>query len=107
MQGQQVNTMQIMPSQGGWTNAAAGTQLTSSEIKSAKALGQNSSVNTDLRLEQSAKAGDRDANERYDGNLDRNADQNEGDPGTSLESSDLLSLPALEIAPPSTLDLMG
>jgi hypothetical protein len=100
--------MQIQPSQGGWANAAAGTQHSSSEMKSVKAMGQTSSANTDLRLEQTAKAGDRDANERYEGNLKRNEEPNQpGDDRTSSESSDLLSLPALEISLPSTLDLLG
>ena len=102
--------MQIMPSGGGWTNAAAAAQQGHNDLKNASSLHRASSVENSIQVDRSEKSGDRDANERYDGPQgDRKSNavsDPESEPGEQQEN-DLLSLPAIEDAAPSALDLLG
>jgi hypothetical protein len=100
--------MQIIPSNGGWTNAAASVQNTHHDAKGASKTGQSTSSNAPIRLEHSEKTGDRDANERYFGASTGQENSGEGNlKDQAAQENDLLSLPALEDTPQSLLDLMG
>ena len=103
-------SMQIMPSSGGWTNAAASTQQALNDAKHSN-TNSNRDVAADLtvnKLEQSGKTSDRDANERYDSPPSGNTNAGTAPSEANLVSDDsLLSLPALDELPPSTLDIMG
>ncbi len=102
--------MQIMPSGGGWTNAAAAAQQSHNDLKNASPLQRASSVENAIQVDRSEKSGDRDANERYDGPQGDGKSNVSPDPGSERgeeQANDLLSLPAIEDAAPSALDLLG
>jgi hypothetical protein len=101
--------MQIVPSSGGWTNAAASSQHAISDAKHANASTHLPADDAAVsRLEQSGKTSDRDPNERYDGPQFDQSNSNLSPNATPLiQDESLLSLPALAESPISTLDLMG
>lgn len=98
--------MQIMP--GSWTNPAALTQQALGDSKHSTAP-KNSAVGTEPvnPLEESGKAGDRDANERYDGPQQSGTATEKGGAATANESESMLSLPAGDGQDDTTLDLLG
>jgi len=102
--------MQIMPSGGGWTNAAASAQQGQNDLKNSSPLHRANAADNAIKIDQSEKASDRDANERYDGPQAEN-DQGAKRPNPieskNENAGDLLSLPATEDTAPSTLDLLG
>jgi hypothetical protein len=100
--------MQIMPSSGGWSNAAAAVQQSVSEGKSPASTSTASNAGAGVeRLDASGKTTDRDANERYDGPDQRPPHQQESR-SSDLESNDsMLLLPAIDEQPQSKLDLLG
>lgn len=97
--------MQIMP--GSWTNPAALTQQALGDPKHSTTP-KNSAVGTEPvnPLEESGKAGDRDANERYDGPQQSGTATEKG-VATANESESMLSLPAGDGQDETTLDLLG
>lgn len=101
--------MQIMPSGGGWTNAAAASQHAVSDAKHSHANTFRPAANLAVNpLEQSSKTSDRDANERYDGpQPDQRNDTSSPDAMPLVQDESLLSLPAIDESPVSTLDLIG
>ena len=101
--------MQIVPSSGGWTNAAASSQHAISDAKHSNASTNHpiddAAVN---RLEQSGKTSDRDPNERYDGpRFDQSNSDLPLNDTTLIQDESLLSLPAIDESPVPSLDLMG
>ncbi len=100
--------MQILPTNSGsWINPATLTQQGASDARAANASGANrGGVDATTPLEQSTKAGDRDADQRYDGPSDSGSQSNTNTHEDQSPSS-ILNLPALDDQPPSTLDLMG
>lgn len=98
-----------MPSGGGWTNAAAASQHAASDAKHAHASTHRPAANRAVNpLEQSGKTSDRDANERYDG--PQPDQRNVSSPPNAMplvQDESLLSLPAIDGSPTSTLDLLG
>ncbi len=101
--------MQIVPSSGGWTNAAASSQHAISDAKHSNAStnhpADDAAVN---RLEQSGKTSDRDPNERYDGpQIDQSKSELTPNATPPIQDESLLSLPAIDESPVSTLDVMG
>lgn len=99
--------MQIMPSSGGWTNAASASQQSHNDLKANSSPNRAGSVKNAIRVDQSEKSGDRDANERYEGPQGETKSKAATEISSNDNSSDLLSLPAIEDTPPSTLDLLG
>ncbi len=101
--------MQIVPSSGGWTNAAASSQHSISDAKHANARTHRPADNAAVsRLEQSGKTSDRDPNERYDGPRRDHSNSELSPNATPLNQDEsLLSLPAIAESLVSTLDLMG
>ena len=102
--------MQIMPSGGGWTNAAAAAQQNHNDLKNASPPHRASSVENAIQVDRSEKSGDRDAHERYDGQQGDGKSNALPEPGSERgedRGNDLLSLPASEDAAPSALDLLG
>ena len=101
--------MQIVPSSGGWTNAAASSQYAISDAKHANASTHLPADDAAVsRLEQSGKTSDRDPNERYDGPQHDQSNSDLSPNATPLiQDESLLSLPALAESPISTLDVMG
>ena len=100
--------MQIIPSGGAWTNPAALTQQALGDSKHSVALKNNAPSTEPVNpLEQSGKASDRDANERYDApqRQRKSSDSSKTDPVN--EAQNLLSLPANDELEASTLDLLG
>jgi hypothetical protein len=97
--------MQIQPSNS-WTNPAALTQQSLSDNKHAAAATHHSTEPHAVeRLENAEKTGDRDANERYDGpDSQSNGSSNQRE---TSGSESMLSLPAIDDQPESTLDLRG
>ncbi len=100
--------MQIMPSGGAWTNPAALTQQALGDSKHSGTL-KNAVPSTEPvnPLEQSGKASDRDANERYDGPKQKSNTSNSSKADALAEADSLLSLPANDELGASTLDLLG
>ena len=98
--------MQIMP--GSWTNPAALSQQALGDSKHSTAP-KNSAVGTEPvnPLEESAKAGDRDANERYDGPQQSGTATGRETSANASESESMLSLPAGDGQDETTLDLLG
>ena len=99
--------MQITPTGNNWTNPAAISQQTLNDAKHAGATSHRT-TNPDAvdKLEQTEKTGDRDANERYDGPMpSANAQVTKDD--VNMSENALLSLPAIDDLPESTLDIMG
>lgn len=105
--------MQIVPSSGGWTNAAASSQHAIGDAKHSNAstnrpaddAADDAAVS---RLEQSGKTSDRDPNERYDGPpFDQSNSDLSPNATPLIQDESLLSLPAIAESPVSTLDLMG
>ena len=101
--------MQIVPSSGGWTNAAASSQHAISDAKHSNASTNRPADDAAVsRLEQSGKTSDRDPNERYDGPpFDQSKSDLSPDATQLIQDESLLSLPAIAESPVSTLDLMG
>ena len=102
--------MQIMPSGGGWTNAAASAQQRQNDLKNSSPLHRANAADSAIKVDRPDKSGDRDANERYDGSqAENNQERKQLRPDESkIEiAGDLLSLPATEDNAPSTLDLLG
>lgn len=99
--------MQIMPSGGAWTNPAALTQQSLSDSKQSNAT-KNAANATDpvTPLEQSGKASDRDAQERYAGPQQGNASNSSGN-ASSDEQESMLALPANDQLDAGILDLLG
>ncbi|XZE22536.1 hypothetical protein SH449x_002466 [Pirellulaceae bacterium SH449] len=87
--------MQVPPA--GWANPAAHAQQSLSSQRTSSASTSESASKTVSPIEQSQKAGDRDANERYDGPMQHHADK-EADQQPAAEDtatgSDSLHLPA-------------
>ena len=102
--------MQIMPSGGGWTNAAASAQQSHADLKNNSPLHRASPADNSIKVDRSEKPSDRDANERYDGPQAENDQwekRSNPDESKNEHAGDLLSLPATEDTAPSTLDLLG
>lgn len=103
--------MQIMPSGGGWTHAAAAAQQSHQENKNTSPARSTSAPDSSIHVDRLEKSGDRDADERYDGpqgDTDRNeANQKDSNQESNRAISSLMSLPATEEEPSSTLDLLG
>ena len=100
--------MQIIPSGGAWTNPAALTQQALGDSKHSVALKNNApSTETVNPLEQSGKASDRDADERYDAPQQQRNSSNTSKADPVNEAENLLSLPANDNLEASTLDLLG
>ena len=100
--------MQIIPSGGAWTNPAALTQQALGDSKHSVALKNNApSTETVNPLEQSGKASDRDADERYDAPKQHRNSSNNSKTDPVDEAGNLLSLPANDNLEPPTLDLLG
>ena len=101
--------MQIVPSSGGWTNAAASSQHAIGDAKHSNASTNRPADDAAVsRLEQSGKTSDRDPNERYDGPpFDQSNSDLSPDATQLIQDESLLSLPAIAESPVSTLDLMG
>lgn len=100
--------MQIIPNGAGWTNPAALNQQALSDAKhigsSKNEVSPTEPVNP---LEQSGKASDRDANERYDGPQQSGAKSNPPADGPVAEAESMLSFPANDNLAANTLDLLG
>ena len=100
--------MQITPSGGAWTNPAALTQQALGDSKHIGTLKNNvQSAEPVNPLEQSGKASDRDANERYDAPQQQRNSSNHSKTDPVDEDGNLLSLPANDNLEPPTLDLLG
>ena len=101
--------MQIVPSSGGWTNAAASSQHAIGDAKHSYASTNRPADDAAVsRLEQSGKTSDRDPNERYDGSpFDQSNSDLSPNATPLIQDESLLSLPAIAESPVSTLDLMG
>ncbi len=100
--------MQIMPSGGAWTNPAALTQQALGDSKQSGIVKNAASSTEPVNpLEQSGKASDRDANERYDGPQQKSKNSNSSNADPITEADSLLSLPANDDLAPATLDLLG
>ena len=101
--------MQIVPSSGGWTNAAASNQHAISDAKHSNASTHSPADDALVsRLEQSGKTSDRDPNERYDGpQFDQSHSDLSPNATPLIQDESLLSLPAIDESPVSTLDVMG
>jgi hypothetical protein len=100
--------MQIQPNSGSWTNSAASQQISTSQSAGTKADRKTASNFADLRLEQSEKSGDRDAQERYQGpQSDGSQKSADNDLSSAEQTESILHLPAFEDTEPSQLDLMG
>jgi hypothetical protein len=87
--------MQVPPA--GWTNPAAHAQQGLSTQRSNSSSNSESASKTVSSIEQSQKAGDRDASERYDGPMskrgDKETEQQSGAKDTETRG-DSLDLPA-------------
>jgi hypothetical protein len=102
--------MQIMPSGGGWTNAAASVQQGHHDLKNSSSVHRANAAGSAIKVDRPEKSGDRDANERYDGpQADNKQEPKPPNPDESQteNASDLLSLPATEESPSYRLDLLG
>ena len=98
--------MQIMPTGGSWVNPAALNQQAIQESKHNGSTGNKSTLTDAVdKLQHSEKTGDRDANERYDGPQEQHSSSNSMP--TPEQDPSMLSLPALDDLPVSTLDLLG
>jgi len=98
--------MQIMPSGAAWTNPAALNQQALSDSKHAAAAKDSSNQADIAPLEQTGKASDRDANERYDGPRAGVESTRQNPPIEIFTADSLLSLPAADDGT-SVLDLLG
>jgi hypothetical protein len=99
--------MQIPPA--GWANPAAHTQQGLSNQRSSTPTTADSASGQINPVEHSQKTGDRDANERYDGPMDHNADEqrnNSRDETPHDSIGDCLHLPA-DDGETSKLDISG
>lgn len=99
--------MQIPPA--GWANPAAHTQQGLSSQRSNTPATTDSTTRQLNPVEQSQKAGDRDANERYDGPMDhKDSEERKNSQGESSHDStqDRLHLPA-DDGEGSQLDISG
>ena len=99
--------MQIMPSGAAWTNPAALTQQALGDAKHSAPPKNAATIEAVTPLEQSGKASDRDANERYDGPPHKGNPSNSSVHETAVETESMLSLPADDDLGSSTLDLLG
>lgn len=99
--------MQIMPSGAAWTNPAALIQQALGDSKHSGPPKNAASIEAVTPLEQSGKASDRDANERYDGPERQGNPSNSSANVTAVEADSMLSLPANDDLGSSTLDLLG
>ena len=100
--------MQIMPSSAAWTNPAAQNQQALGDSKPSASLKNTASASELVNpLEQSGKASDRDANERYDGPQQQGSTSNSSANDTIAETDSMLSLPASDDLGTTTLDLLG
>lgn len=100
--------MQIMPSGGAWTNPAALNQQALGDSKHSGALKNATPATEPVNpLEQTGKASDRDADERYDGPQKRGSPSNPAAENTAVESESMLSLPANDDLGEASLDLLG
>lgn len=100
--------MQIMPSGGAWTNPAAFTQQALSDSKSNGAVKSAVSATEPVSpLEQTGKASDRDADERYDGPQNQANRSSSGENNAIIETESMLSLPANDDLGETSLDLLG
>ena len=99
--------MQIMPNGAAWTNPAAQNQQALGDSKPSASLKNTASASELVNpLEQSGKASDRDANERYDGPQQQGSTSNSSANDTT-ETDSMLSLPASDDTGTTTLDLLG
>ena len=99
--------MQIMPSGAAWTNPAAHNQQALGDTKHSASLKNTANASELVNpLEESGKASDRDANERYDGPLQQGSTSNSSANDTAAETDSMLSLPASDDIG-TTLDLLG
>ncbi|HUP81679.1 MAG TPA: hypothetical protein VM260_24215 [Pirellula sp.] len=99
--------MQIMPSGAAWTNPAAQNQQALGDTKHSASLKNTANAGELVNpLEESGKASDRDANERYDGPLHQSNTSNSSAKDTAVETDSMLSLPANDDIG-NTLDLLG
>jgi hypothetical protein len=98
--------MQITSNGGSWSNAGASQQVSSSIANSGKTNGKSSIATAEYQLEHSEKAGDRDAQERYEGQSasGNSASSSENTEGSSEQQNLLIHLPAIE-EEPSQLDM--
>jgi hypothetical protein len=98
--------MQITTNGGSWTNSAASQQIANGPAGTSKTNNKSENAAAEIQLERSEKAGDRDAQERYEGQPGSNPGSRVNNNETSeLEQEDsLLQLPAME-EEPSQLDL--
>ena len=96
-----------MPSGAAWTNPAALTQQALGDSKHSGPPKNAASNEVVTPLEQSGKASDRDANERYDGPPQKGNTSNSTANNTAVETDSMLSLPANDDLGSSTLDLLG
>lgn len=100
--------MQILPSSAAWTNPAAQNQQALGDSKHSASL-KNTTSSSELvnPLEQSGKASDRDANERYDGPQQQANTSDSSTNDTAVETDSMLSLPASDDVGATMLDLLG
>jgi hypothetical protein len=101
--------MQIMPSGGNWNHAASASQQSIADIKHVHAVSNRTSNKPSVNpLEQTANTSDRDANERYDGPQQQANPSSANEQVAEPENHDsMLTLPAIDDSPSSSLDLMG
>ncbi len=99
--------MQIMPSGAAWTNPAALIQQALADSKHSGPTKNAAAIEVVTPLEQSGKASDRDANERYDGPQQQGNTSNSSANDKAVEADSMLSLPANDDLGSSTLDLLG
>ena len=96
-----------MPNGAAWTNPAAQNQQALGDSKQSGSLKNAASSNELVNpLEQSGKASDRDANERYDG-PQRQGNSSNSSANDTTETDSMLSLPASDDTGTTTLDLLG
>ncbi len=100
--------MQIMPSGGAWTNPAAFNQQALSDSKHSGAVKTAVSATEPVNpLEQTGKASDRDADERYDGPQRPTNPPSSAEDNAVIETETMLSLPADDDLGEASLDLLG
>lgn len=100
--------MQIMPSGGAWTNPAAFNQQALSDSKQSGAIKTAVSATEPVNpLEQTGKASDRDADERYDRPQQSAKPSSSTENNAVIETESMLSLPANDDLGEASLDLLG
>jgi hypothetical protein len=99
--------MQIMPTGGAWTNPAAQNQQALGDAKHVAGNKQQANLADPVTpLEETGKASDRDAQERYAGPQHANAAPT-SESATEAAQDSMLVLPASDDLEPGTLDLLG